>query len=286
MSELLPSLIDRLNTQKRLRLWSLVVTIFGDAILPRSNTVSARTISDIIEHMGIEPGALRTAFSRLAKDGWITRIKQGRNAHYQLAPDAALSFAEAARKIYFAAPQMPHAQTDISIAILPPDAEPDDKTLKTNGAIFAAPRTIILNSLDASTQDRLPFNKVLSMACKYAALPDWLHARIITPQDHADMQALMANFSPLVTKSQFDPATALALRSLLIHEWRRISLRLPAFALLMAPTGSPEYACRTFVKELYQQLLPASEAWLDANATGPDGTLPAGSLDSRFSQSV
>ena len=71
-------LVHRINDSKKLRVWSLIITYFGDAVVPRGGAVSARTVQQILARMGIESGAVRTAFSRLTNDGWVVREKIGR----------------------------------------------------------------------------------------------------------------------------------------------------------------------------------------------------------------
>ena len=54
----------QLGSPVRLKTWSLIVTVFGDAILPRGGSVAAGTLGEIMEAMGVEAGAMRTAISR------------------------------------------------------------------------------------------------------------------------------------------------------------------------------------------------------------------------------
>ena len=56
-------LVGRLNGTKKLRVWSVIITFFGGAIVPRGGSVSARTVRELLQRMGIEAGAVRTAFS-------------------------------------------------------------------------------------------------------------------------------------------------------------------------------------------------------------------------------
>ncbi|MET0169130.1 MAG: phenylacetic acid degradation protein, partial [Aliihoeflea sp.] len=69
----LESMIDRLHQRGRLRVGSLVVTMFGDAIAPRGGRVALGVLQDLMGRLRVEPGALRTAMSRLASDGWVIR---------------------------------------------------------------------------------------------------------------------------------------------------------------------------------------------------------------------
>ena len=77
-------LVGRLNSTKKLRVWSVIITFFGDAIVPRGGSVSAKTVQSLLGRMGIEAGAVRTAFSRLTSDGWVVREKIGRSSFFRL----------------------------------------------------------------------------------------------------------------------------------------------------------------------------------------------------------
>jgi phenylacetic acid degradation operon negative regulatory protein len=76
----------------------------------------------------------------------------------------------------------------------------------------------------------------------------------------------------------------MALRCLMIHEWRRLALRVQSIPADLIQPDDPEPATRTLIAQIYAQLLPASEAWLDDNAATPSGPLPPpdARLASRF----
>src|SRR6187431_521172 len=67
------------------RTGSLIVTFYGDAILPRGGSVWLGTLLAFLELLEIDGGVVRTAMSRLAADGWLEREKLGRKSFYKLA---------------------------------------------------------------------------------------------------------------------------------------------------------------------------------------------------------
>ncbi|HLY56023.1 MAG TPA: hypothetical protein VKS60_10730, partial [Stellaceae bacterium] len=91
--------IDRLHAEPS-RTWSLIVTVFGDAILPRGGSVWLGTLIRFCEAIGVGGGVVRTAMSRLAADGWVDRNRVGRNSFYRLSPRGEVTFREAAGRIY------------------------------------------------------------------------------------------------------------------------------------------------------------------------------------------
>ena len=88
----------------RLRAWSLAVTLFGDAAAPRGGALRLGAVQAVLGRLGVEPGALRTAMSRLARDGWLARERRGRASFYSLTAARAEELAAATRRIYAAGP--------------------------------------------------------------------------------------------------------------------------------------------------------------------------------------
>ena len=72
--------IDNFHSMNKLRVWSLVITIFGDCATLRGGTIAMTDLQAITTLLRIEPGALRTAMSRLAKENWLIRTKVGKNS--------------------------------------------------------------------------------------------------------------------------------------------------------------------------------------------------------------
>ena len=62
------------------RTWSVIITVFGDAIVPRGGSVWLGTLVRFFAALDIGDGVVRTAVSRLAADGWLERSRVGRNS--------------------------------------------------------------------------------------------------------------------------------------------------------------------------------------------------------------
>jgi phenylacetic acid degradation operon negative regulatory protein len=77
---------------------------------------------------------------------------------------------------------------------------------------------------------------------------------------------------------------AFTARILLIHHYRRVVLRDPLLPTALLPADWPGRAARQLCGEIYRGLLPASEQWLDRNASDENGPLPVagGELARRF----
>src|SRR5437763_16958420 len=96
------ALLDRFHASRPLRAWSLIITLYGDSIVPRGGSLWLGSLTQIMALFRIDPGHVRTAMSRLTADGWLERERVGRSSYYRLSKREEGSFAAAARRIYFA----------------------------------------------------------------------------------------------------------------------------------------------------------------------------------------
>ena len=82
------------------RTGSIIITVFGDAIVPRGGSVWLGTLLEFFESLDIDAGVVRTAMSRLTSDGWFERERVGRNSFYRLAEKGRQTFDTAVRHVY------------------------------------------------------------------------------------------------------------------------------------------------------------------------------------------
>src|SRR5258705_6060728 len=82
------------------RTGSIVITVFGDAIVPRGGSVWLGTLLEFFNALDIDGGVVRTAMSRLASDGWLERNKVGRNSFYRLGPKGPETLENTTKHIY------------------------------------------------------------------------------------------------------------------------------------------------------------------------------------------
>src|ERR1700677_2592946 len=95
-------LVARFRRQKPLRGGSLLVTLFGDSIMPRGGAVTLGSLIALAAPFGLNERLVRTATARLAKDGWLEGPRAGKRSEYHLSQDGRERFAEATRRIYSA----------------------------------------------------------------------------------------------------------------------------------------------------------------------------------------
>ena len=272
--------LTALQAGGRLSAWSLIVSFLGDAIGPRGGVVSASTVQSVMGRLGIGHGAVRTAISRLSADGWIERTREGRNGFYRLSADVAGTVLSAERRIYAASSLLP-VETPRSLIIaaspLPDSVLPE---LESAGALRLAPELVLCfggaGNLPALL--RPPAATVAGLQALHPGAA--LRAQLAEARHFGEVDGLLTAYLPVRLALDQHPAPApaqedaMALRCLMIHEWRRIALRVLPIPADLLQQDDPEPATRALIAALYRRLLVPSEAWLDQNATTPSGPLP------------
>jgi phenylacetic acid degradation operon negative regulatory protein len=268
----LDRLIGRLHERGRPRVWSLVITVFGDAIVPRGGRVALVALQDVMGRLRIEAGALRTAMSRLAADHWVMRERDGRNSFYRLAEEGRHAFDLATRRIYAAGP--PAWEGAWTVAIAPPDIPAELRWkmeeagfLRVEGGVYLRPRT--RNASDPS--DALAGMLVIhgSSAEHPEAMRTLWPSEAVAAAYRTFIEAHRPLLEALKRGGALRPLDAMAGRALLIHDWRRIVLRDPGLPLSLLPKDWPGEAARSLARDIYGRLAETSEAWLSASGLPP-----------------
>jgi len=259
----LSAAIAALHAEGRPRVWSLVVTLFGDAAVPRGGRMATQRLQALLGQLQIEPGALRTALSRLAADGWLDRDRDGRATIYRLSPARLAETRAAGRRIYAAPAPAPSAWT-LGLGPAPEGA----LALGADGWI--APGSLPEGGL--------------AVTGPIAALGPAGFDRICPEPGRSDLAHLRAEALALAAAApDLTPVQAMAARTLLIHRWRRIVLRGQDRPNALLPPDLADPSPRAAVASAYVALLPAAESWLSSDEGGLQPMPPAdGSLAARF----
>lgn len=99
-SQALQEWANRLLETNPPRAKSLVMTLFGDAILPHGGALWLGSLIRLLAPFGINDRLVRTSVFRLAEDGWLSGLREGRRSLYTLRDSAARRFTRAYRRVY------------------------------------------------------------------------------------------------------------------------------------------------------------------------------------------
>ena len=112
----LAALLDSFQRRRPMRAGSLIVTVYGDAIVPRGGSLWLGSLLDLMAGFGVEPGLVRTAMSRLVTDGWFERTRIGKQSYYRLSAWGASEFATATARIYRASEPPWSGEMEIAVS--------------------------------------------------------------------------------------------------------------------------------------------------------------------------
>jgi phenylacetic acid degradation operon negative regulatory protein len=259
------------------RTGSIVITVFGDAIVPRGGSVWLGTLLEFFEALDIDSGVVRTAMSRLATDGWLERNKIGRNSFYRLAKKGRQTFAAATRHIYDPPPSDWTGRFELLLIGNGEDRDASRDALKNAGFGSPLPGVWV-----APSGVPVPDEAAGAIRLEVSAEDD-SGRRLLSeswPLDRTSdaYQKFMKTFAPLRgwigRGGDLTEADAFTARILLIHHYRRVVLRDPLLPTALLPGDWPGRAARELCGEIYRGLLRQSEQWLDRHATNEDGPLP------------
>jgi len=274
MSKHLQSLTAQLHDSGTLKVWSLIITFFGDSIVNRGGNVSANTVHTVLGRIDIGSGAIRTAFSRLVGDGWVGRQKRGRCSYYQLTDKGMQLFSDAAQRIYAPVESAKNQQGSWLLG-MHPDKTALNSFADTNTIVLPT-RSVLIFNPDKKTLKAASKSGLLSVTGQLNDVPEWVAAYLRPADWETQVQTLLDSFSKVAGKPPSDPLSCLATRTLLIHQWRRLLLRYPAIPnALKGRSMQVENESRQFVGDLYHDLTKRAEQWLIEQGTCMEGRLPA-----------
>src|SRR3954447_20756148 len=259
------------------RTGSIVITVFGDAIVPRGGSVWLGTLLGFFGEIDIDAGVVRTAMSRLATDGWFERHKVGRNSFYRLVQSGRQTFDIATRHIYGPPATDWTGRFELLLIGNGEDRDASREALKNAGfgsplpGVWVAPSGVPIPK-EAAGAIRLEVSAEDDSGRRLLSESWPLHRT-------ADAyQKFMKTFEPLRgwidRRDLLSDVDAFTARILLIHHYRRVVLRDPLLPGALLPRDWPGRAARQLCGEVFQGLLEPSERWLDHNGSNEAGPLP------------
>lgn len=284
------SLVTKFRKQRPMRAGSLLVTILGDAIAPRGGEIALASLIELAEPFGIPERLVRTSIGRLANEDWVSAQRNGRTSFYSLTHKGKARFAEATQRIYATTPSEWTGQW--TLVLIPPSLKKQRDRLREElnwlgfgeltPGLFAHPahdETAIRERLaELESSGRL-------IVLQSAIVTQTSDAHLVKlGWDFGDLtrryRKFIDTFSaandalPATGASTSGAQTAFVLRTLLLHEYRKIHLRDPLLPLSLLPSNWAGADAHTLCRNLYAKVFPASEHYLSSVARTLTGPLP------------
>ncbi len=279
-------LIARFRRQRPVRTGSLLITLLGDAVAPRGGVITLGSLIRLAQPFGITERLARTSVGRLAQEGWLSSRRQGRQSEYFLSEHGRQRFTEATGRIYGAGQQSwDSTWTLVLLSVRARERIRDEMRWLGFGQLSAG----ILAHPGRSTADTraqlkelgIDGDTVLMRASSEGAAAD--RKLVAAGWDLAELGRSYRRFvgsfsgirSLLAGQAAPPPETAFVIRTLLIHEYRKIHLRDPLLPQALLPQHWIGTVAYELCGDLYRRVFAAAESHLSEHAMTFRGRLAA-----------
>ncbi len=272
---------------------SLVMTVFGDTIVPHGGTVWLGSLIDLLAPLGVNDRLLRTSVFRLAQEGWLEAQRDGRRSAYAVTPKALGRFARANRRIY---EPLIHRWDGSWTVIMSPTGSIDAaargalrKELLWEGYGVIAPGVFGHPASDAKTLEEIlarveVAGKVFVCNATELAGANQRPLRALIG-DGWDLSGVAAGYEKFITQFEpllaflmpahrLAPEQAFVIRTLLIHAYRRVQLHDPQLPVELLPEPWPGAQAYVLARTLYRLIYIAAEQHIMTTLRREDDTAP------------
>jgi phenylacetic acid degradation operon negative regulatory protein len=282
------SLLARFRRQRPLRGGSLLVTILGDAIAPRGGVIALGSLIELARPFGLAERHVRTSIGRLANEQWVSSQRSGRSSFYSLTDPGRARFAEATQRIYGAT--LPSWNGEWTLVIFPRSLRRARDELREEltwlgfgqltPGVFAHPthKEDMIRARLAELESAGQLIVVQRAVVTHASDTQLVAMGWDLGELARRYRRFIAMFAPVddALDRTNGPAgeSAFVLRTLLIHEYRKIHLRDPQLPASLLPEKWVGTDAHELCRVLYAKVFAASERYLSTAVQTLEGSLP------------
>ncbi|GAT69715.1 paaX family transcriptional regulator [Planomonospora sphaerica] len=251
--------------------------LYGDHLRSRGGRASVAALVRLLAPLEIAAPAVRTAISRMVRQGWLAPARLPQGPGYEVTPKCVRRLDEAALRIYRAGavtwsgrwhllviepvrerPRRERLRADLSFlgyapltegTWIGPHPSPELDPLLAGEEIHAERFEAVLDG-----DPRALVARTWDLDAIAAAYEEWL-ARAVELVDSLPDDA--------------DDDRVFAVRSRLLHGWRNFLFRDPGLPAELLPGGWPGDKARAYFEREAARLLPAASAFVDRHLTEP-----------------
>jgi phenylacetic acid degradation operon negative regulatory protein len=240
---------------------SALFDLYGDHLRLRGGAAPVAGLVRLLAPLGIQPPAVRTAVSRMVRQGWLT----GSGASYALTPRAVRRLDEAADRIYRTSVVEWDGRWHL-LVVTPPAGRTARERLYAQlqylgyGALgngsWLSPR--VAPELDATLAE------AVARAERFTAVHDGDSGALIARA--WDLDGLARSYARFLDRPRQDDSTdeaAFAARSLLVHDWRKFLFVDPGLPASLLPPDWPGVKAAAEFDAQAARLLPAARRFVD-----------------------
>ena len=257
---------------------SALFDLYGDHLRRRDDAFRGQApvaaLVRLLAPLGVQAPAVRTAVSRMVRQGWLTAVRLPSGAGYALTPRAVRRLDEAAERIYRTSSSSWDGTWHL-LVVAPPSGRTDRERLQAQlqflgyggigGATWISPRPA--PELDATLAESS------ARAERFTAMHDGDSQALIARA--WDLDGLARSYSRFLDSAELlmgdtDTSTdegAFAARSQLVHAWRKFLFVDPGLPPALLPPDWPGMKAAAWFDQEAERLLPAARRFVDGCLT-------------------
>jgi phenylacetic acid degradation operon negative regulatory protein len=255
---------------------SALFDLFGDHLRTRGDRAPVASLVRILAPLGVTAPAVRTAISRMVRQGWLTPVEVAGVRGYAVTPRARRRLDDAGARIYRTRDSGWKGGWDLLVVTAPPSRAARERVRSalsflgyaplTDGtwiSPFASPEVDSVLAAEGAALTRFEaYDGEPTALARRAWDLDALGAAYASWQ--ADARTLVSDpVAVLGPAPMADDERAFVVRSHLVHEWRKFLFRDPGLPVELLPPDWPGHDAARFFAEEAARLLPAAARFVD-----------------------
>ena len=256
---------------------SALFDLYGDHLRTRGGQAPVAALVRLLAPLGIAAPAVRTAVSRMVRQGWLEPVRLPDGPGYALTPRAVRRVDDASRRIY----RTSQAEWDGTWHLVVTEPVP----ARTRRERLRAGMTFLgYGQLDSSTWiGPRASEEVSTLLAAEQANAERFTARhdgdaLVLVRRAWDLESLAGFYSSWLESAKVLSAEAdsdatdeqaFAVRSRLLHEWRKFLFVDPGLPAALLPPGWVGQSAAAFFDQESTRLLPAALRYVDSCLTAP-----------------
>ena len=269
----------------------MVVTVFGDAVSQHGGWIWMGSLIEALQPFGFGERSVRTAVNRLARQDWLKADRVGRRSYFCFTDQAQAHYQRAARRIYAAGRREWDGQWTLVLFSGLPGRKREAlvKSLSWQGfssfagGVYARP-SAEREELDETIGELNLTGQVTVLLASIedshsqSAIRDLARKKWNLEKLKALYDEYLDFYRPMARELRPEELTleqSFWLRTLMVHDYRRILLKDPGLPGAVLPTGWFGFAAYELFRRTYKLVALTSVKYLCRSLENAEGLLPA-----------
>ncbi|WP_022951195.1 PaaX family transcriptional regulator [Leucothrix mucor] len=273
-------LIERFSQTRPMHANSLLLSIYGDTISPRSENIWLGSLIKLVAPVGISQRLVRTSVFRLSEKGILQSMQSGRRSYYSLTNRAYRQFVSSSKRIYASKPAQWDQQWRLVFTSL------NDITMEQREIIRKELYWLGFNRItvgvyghpvadmedvkklvqDLGMEDNIVMLQASACDTEHVPLANTLISQCFDLSDSSQQYSLLIDdFQPLLDScgdvATLEPKLCFLIKTLLMHRYRHILLKEPDLPDELLPSDAVSRRARKVTGQLYKILQPAADLY-------------------------